>query len=295
MGEHHHLGVGVAERAHVAGGEALVDLAAALPEDDLDVGLLRHVAAEVLVGQEDHPLAAERLDHLDGVGRGAADVGLRLHLGGGVDVGDHRHAGIALAQQPHVGPGDRRGERAAGLEVGDQDGLLGVQDLRRLGHEVDAAEDDHVGVGLGRLARQGERVAGEVGDAVEDLRRLVVVRQDHRVPLLLEAPDRGDVGRVDRPLDLGHHASHALEDRRHLRAERGRGNGTGGLGAGREDAGHIHLREQMLRLSIKGVSKNRRRAGLRLRHAFMLNLSISSCQAHLAQLRGEKPRAVSSA
>ena len=57
---------------------------------------------------------AQRLHHLDGVGRGAADVRLRLHLGRGVDVGDDRHARVALAQQPHVGAGDRLGQRAAG-------------------------------------------------------------------------------------------------------------------------------------------------------------------------------------
>ena len=64
------------------------------------------------------------LDHLHGVGAGAADVGLGLHLGGGVDVGDHRQARIALLDQPHVGAGDRGGQRAAGAQVGDQHGLV---------------------------------------------------------------------------------------------------------------------------------------------------------------------------
>jgi hypothetical protein len=39
-----------------------VHLAGALPEDQLDAGLAGDVAAEVLVGQEDHPVDAERLD-----------------------------------------------------------------------------------------------------------------------------------------------------------------------------------------------------------------------------------------
>ena len=60
--------------------------------------------------------------------------------------------------------------------------LSGRQDRSRLGHEVDAAEDDHVGVGGGRLAREPERVADEVGDVL-DLGQLVVVGEDHGVAL----------------------------------------------------------------------------------------------------------------
>ena len=57
----------------------------------------------------------------------------------------------------------------------------GRQDLRRLRHEVDAGQHDDVGVGLRPLLGQGQRVAHDVGDAVEDLRRLVVVGQDDGV------------------------------------------------------------------------------------------------------------------
>ncbi len=42
------------------------------------------------------------------------------------------------------------GERAARREVGDHDDALGVQDLRRLGHEMHAGEQDDV---RGRLLR----------------------------------------------------------------------------------------------------------------------------------------------
>ncbi len=41
-------------------------------------------------------------------------------------------------------------------------------------------------------------------DRVEDVGRLVVVRQDDRVTLLLELEDRGDVIGEDRPLDRRH-------------------------------------------------------------------------------------------
>ena len=44
-----------------------------------------------------------------------------------------------------------------------------------------------------RLARQRQAVADDVGDAVEDLRRLVVVRQDDGVALALQRQDGVDV------------------------------------------------------------------------------------------------------
>ena len=83
---------------------------------------------------------------------------------------------------------DRLRERAAGAEVGDQDGLVGTEHRGRLGHEVDAAELDHVGVGLRRLAGEAERVADEVGHVLE-LGQLVVVREDDGVPLGRERAD----------------------------------------------------------------------------------------------------------
>src|SRR5262249_42922457 len=65
----------------------------------------------------------------------------------------------------------------------------GIEDLRRLGHEVDAAEDDDLGLGARRLLGEGEAVADEVGHVL-DLALLVVVREDDRVELLLESADR---------------------------------------------------------------------------------------------------------
>src|SRR5207247_3778540 len=131
--------------------------------------------------------------------------------------------GVTLAQETHVVRRDRGGQGATRLEIGNQDGLVGAEELGGFGHEVDAGQDDHFGVGPGGGSGERERVAGEVGDAVEYLRRLVVVRQYDRAPLGLERVDRGDVGRVDRPFDLGNDAPHALVDRssgaRDLRGE----------------------------------------------------------------------------
>jgi hypothetical protein len=83
------------------------------------------------------------LDDLDRVGRRAADVGLRLHRGGRVDVAHDdgsRMLRLPLAQLIRV---DRLCEAAAGALVGDQHRLVVAEDLRGLRHEVDAAEHDH--------------------------------------------------------------------------------------------------------------------------------------------------------
>ena len=81
------------------------------------------------------------------------------------------------------------GERTARLEVRDHHGPLGIQDLRGLGHEVDAAEGDHVALHARGGLGQRQRVADEVGEVL-DLGLLVVVRQQHRAALALEREDR---------------------------------------------------------------------------------------------------------
>ena len=83
---------------------------------------------------------------------------------------------------------DGCGQRAAGLEVGQQHDLRRRQDRGGLGHEVDPAEDDHSGVGVGRLLGEPERVADEIGDVLH-LGPLVVVREDHRVALVPQPLD----------------------------------------------------------------------------------------------------------
>ena len=114
-------------------------------------------------------------DHLDGVGRGAAVVGLGLDLGGRVDVHDDDRAGMRGLPVAQLLGGDRVGQRAAGVEVGDQHALVRAQDRGGLGHEVHAAEHDRLGVGARRPAararasrrrsrpRPGSRAAGSCG------------------------------------------------------------------------------------------------------------------------------------
>ncbi|MDZ7734136.1 MAG: hypothetical protein U5R31_14665 [Acidimicrobiia bacterium] len=119
-------------------------------------------------------LADERLQRRGGV-----------HVGDGHDLSNVRmtcsRASQASSTSVEVG---HVGHRAAGVEVG-QDHLLVVacEEVGRLGHEVDAAEDDVVGLGvfLG-LYRQPERVAPGVAPLHDVVALVVVTQQEHPVP-----------------------------------------------------------------------------------------------------------------
>ena len=150
-------------------------------------------------------LAVDVLDHGDGVRRRHAVVGLRLDRGRGVDVHDDHGAGVLGLPGAQLVGGDRVGQRAAGVGVGQQDGLVRTQDRGRLGHEVHAAEGDHLGVGDGGALREAERVADVVGHLL-DLGQLVVVREDdgaalggERAHLVLHGGDvvQGEQGHQD--------------------------------------------------------------------------------------------------
>ena len=73
-------------------GEALMDFTTPLPGDDLDVGLGLDILGQILIRDEQDARHAKAFDNLNGVCGRAADVGLGLHFGAGVDVSDDRHA-----------------------------------------------------------------------------------------------------------------------------------------------------------------------------------------------------------
>jgi hypothetical protein len=167
------------------------------------------VAAKVLVGEEEHLLALRQRPLEDGPGVGgradgtalAADerleVGRAVHVGDGydlLDVDDRLECLPGLLDRVDVG---HVGHRAAGVEVGEDDLLVGRgEHVGRLGHEVHAAEDDEVGLGP-LLGEDGEavRVAPSVGPA-HDLVPLVVVAEDEQ-PLA-----EGGLGRLDHASEL---------------------------------------------------------------------------------------------
>ena len=178
-----------------AGPDAGVDVALAVPDVEagaavgvlLDPGLALDEGAEPHVGAEEDlgvrtVLAEDVLDDLDRVPRGAAVVGLGLDLRRGVHVHHDHGAGVLGLPGAQLIGVDRLRERAAGAEVRDQHGLLGAEDRGGLGHEVNAAELDHLGIGLRRLAGEAERVADEVGHVLQ-LRQLIVVGEDDGVAL----------------------------------------------------------------------------------------------------------------
>ena len=115
------------------------------------------------------------------------DVRQRLDRRRRVDIIDDGVAGILL--QPFGIQVGRAavGKRAAGVQVGQQDQLVRVDNLGGLGHEVDAAEDDHVGIGLRRRLRQRQAVADMVGQIL-NLGVLIVMRQNDGVQLLFKPP-----------------------------------------------------------------------------------------------------------
>ena len=165
---------------------------------------LRRVATQMLIGEKEHLVAALEGpgQYRVGVGRGADRAAVasheRLQRGRRVHVGDRHHArdvrhlrqfvprGVDIVGLRHIR------HRAARSQIGQHHDLLRLrQDVRALGHEMHAAEDDEVGVAaLRRLLRQLERVAAEVGE-LDDVVALVVVAQNHQ-PLAQLGPRRAN-------------------------------------------------------------------------------------------------------
>jgi hypothetical protein len=123
-------------------------------------------------------------------------------------------AGVVAEERGERVRGAAVGEGAARLQVRHHHRALRVQDLGGLGHEVDAAEDDDVAVHLLRRLGELQRVADHVGQVL-DLGFLVIMGQDDRIPLLLQAEDLVLV--VDAELRRGAHGgpqgARAVEER----------------------------------------------------------------------------------
>ena len=112
----------------------------------------------------------------------------RFDLGGAVDVGDDVDAGVALLVGGEFAGVARFGEGAAGVEIGQEDFFVGVDDLGGFGHEVDAAEEDDVGLGGLGLVGEAEGVADVIGHFL-DFAVLIIMGEDDGVFLFLEGED----------------------------------------------------------------------------------------------------------
>ncbi len=175
----------------------------------------RGVATEVLVGQEEHlrvlPLRERPPQSGLGVARGAHDAVVTAHealdVGAGVHVG-HRHDAVGDAGGRERVPGvlhlrqpGHVGHRAARGEVGEHDLLVvGGEDVGRLRHEVDAAEDDELRLGTrSGVARELEGVTRDVGELDHLVALVVVAQHEHAVAeRLLGGPGTRHEGRVGR-------------------------------------------------------------------------------------------------
>ena len=155
------------------------------------------VAAQVLVGQKQDFLAA-REGPIKGrarIGRGAdqaaALAAKGLDRGGGVHIGQRQNrpiepgghqripAVLHLADLGHVG------HRTPSIQVRQKYLLIAApEDVGALGHEMDAAEDDILALGLSGDLRQLVGISSHVGEA-DHLIALVVMAEQNCAPTQL--------------------------------------------------------------------------------------------------------------
>ena len=174
--------------AHDAGvGEFHMGVTTALPQGHFSPGLLHDPGPEVLVGHKEKvALRRAGADDFDGVAAGADDVAVGLDLRAAINICDGIEIGIGLLQGPEFWGRAAFLQRATGVRVRQDDDFAGVEDFGGFGHEMDAAEDDHIGLGFGGLLGEAERIADEIGDVL-NFGNLIIMGKDERVKLSFQA------------------------------------------------------------------------------------------------------------
>ena len=184
MRQDERVGVSLRRIDDLLDGDDVVTRAVALVEDDVLLGhLLGYETTKVLVGNEQDVLLRQLGDDLDGVRAGNAHITPAFDLDRRVDVAHHGQIVAVLGARridrlalDHVRHG------AVRARLGQQHGLVGVEQLGTLAHKLHAAQHDGLlRQALGELC-QVEAVADVIGHGL-DLGRHVIVRQDHRVAL----------------------------------------------------------------------------------------------------------------
>ena len=79
-----------------------------------------------------------------------------------------------------------------------------------------AALDNHIALGFGRFDRQLQAVANDIGNAVKNFRRLVIMRQNDGIFLFFQLVNGLDIGRKKRPFDRRNDAFDTFIKRRHI-------------------------------------------------------------------------------
>jgi hypothetical protein len=186
-------GVGVFGLDAVDGvaGELDVDVAVAFPEVHFAAGLFDDPCAEVFIGdEEDGSIGGGLVDDLDGVAGGDDDVAEGFDGAGAVDVGDDEvvFLGVGLEEGFELGGGAGLFEGASGVGIREDDDFVRVYDFGGFGHEVDAAEDDDIGIGGFGVVGEAEGVSDVIGDVL-DVTGLVVVGEDDGVSRFFEGED----------------------------------------------------------------------------------------------------------
>ena len=190
MRDQRRVGIFLADLRDARVRELDVDVTVALPEPHLAPGFFHHPLAQILVRHEKDFAIGRHMRTIFSlrIARGADHIAQRLHLRGAVDIGHDVDAGMQRLVGGQFARIARLGQRAAGVHVRQQDLLGRVHDLRRLGHEMDAAKENDIRVGRLRLVGKAERIADIIGHFLDFL-HLIVMRENDGVLLLLQGQD----------------------------------------------------------------------------------------------------------
>ena len=127
MCQHFGLRMSGLQLENFGSGEALVNVARAIPKQHFASRYGVKVCPEVAVGTEDDFLVGgEAIDNLTGVGRSDYHIGVCLCQRGGIDVGDNRMVRMRLNKSSKGFARTAVGQGTAGGRVGNEDGLVGT-------------------------------------------------------------------------------------------------------------------------------------------------------------------------
>ena len=160
-----------------------------LPQRHRTSGLFHYPLTEIFVRDKQQVFILWRsIDNFFRVTAGDDHVAKGFDRRAAIDVGDGPEVWIGFLQRLKFLCRATFFQRTTGVLVRQHDDLAGVQNFRRLSHEMNTAEDDDVCVGLFRLLREAERIT-DVIRHILNLRHLIIVREYDGVQLFLERAD----------------------------------------------------------------------------------------------------------
>lgn len=124
-------------------------------------------------------------NNLDGRGRGHTDIANGFKLGGGVDVGNYRIAGIHFFKLFNNFSVHLLGHRASCVLVGEVNGLFGGENLDRFGHKTHSAHYNGFVFNRRSLFCKSIAVSHKIGD-LGNFTPLIRMGKNTNILLLLE-------------------------------------------------------------------------------------------------------------